>query len=91
MTAESVEKMEVADSLVQNPHAKTARLVGGTIRRKVIHRASCRASVLQLSEIQAQRECIAAKKCLSATYCSFGGLLKLPGNAAMDRQVLSSG
>src|SRR5713226_2473986 len=37
-------------------------MVGGTIRRKVIHRESFRASVLHLSENQAVLQSIAAKK-----------------------------
>src|SRR2546426_4553200 len=39
-------------------------MVGGTIRRKVIHRESFRASVLHPSEIQAVLQSIAEKKCL---------------------------
>jgi hypothetical protein len=42
-------------------------MVGGTIRRKLIHRESFRASVLHLSEHQAVLESIAAKKCLLTT------------------------
>jgi hypothetical protein len=42
-------------------------MVGGTIRRELIHRESFRASVLHLSEIQAVLESIAAKKCLLTT------------------------
>jgi hypothetical protein len=42
-------------------------MVGGTIRRKLIHRESFRASVLHHSEIQAVPESIAAKKCLLTT------------------------
>ena len=42
-------------------------MVGGTIRRKVIHRESFRASVLHPSEIQAVLQSIAEKKCLLTT------------------------
>jgi len=42
-------------------------MVGGTIRRKVIHRESFRASVLHLSEIQAVLQSIAAKKSVLTT------------------------
>ena len=38
-------------------------MVGGTIRRKLIHRESFRASVLHHSEIQAVQKSIAEKKC----------------------------
>jgi hypothetical protein len=39
-------------------------MVGGTIRRKLIHRESFRASVLHLSENQAVLQSMAAKKCV---------------------------
>ncbi len=42
-------------------------MVGGTIRRKLIHRESFRASVLHHSEIQAVLQSIAEKKCLLTT------------------------
>src|SRR5260370_2716948 len=42
-------------------------MVGGTIRRKVIHRESFRASVLHLSEIQAVLQSIAEKKSVLTT------------------------
>jgi hypothetical protein len=42
-------------------------MVGGTIRRKVIHRESFRASVLHHSENQAVLQSIATKKCLLTT------------------------
>ncbi len=42
-------------------------MVGGTIRRDVIHRDSFRALVLHLSEIQAVLQGIAAIKCLLTT------------------------
>jgi hypothetical protein len=42
-------------------------MVGGTIRRKLIHRESFRASVLYLSEIQAVLQSIAAMKCVLTT------------------------
>ncbi len=42
-------------------------MVGGTIRRKLIHRESFRASVLHHSEIRAVLQSIAAKKCLLTT------------------------
>ena len=42
-------------------------MVGGTIRRKLIHRESFRASVLHHSEIQAVLKSIAAKKCMLTT------------------------
>jgi hypothetical protein len=42
-------------------------MVGGTIRRKLIHRESFRASVLHLSEHPAVLESIVAKKCLLTT------------------------
>ena len=42
-------------------------MVGGTIRRKLIHRESFRASVLHLSEIQAVLKSIAAMKCALTT------------------------
>src|SRR6266851_5518391 len=45
----------------------TVSMVGGTIRRKVIHRESFRASVLHPSEIQAVLQSIAEKKCLLTT------------------------
>src|SRR6266478_6234289 len=46
------------------PQLVTVSMVGGTIRRKVIHRESFRASVLHPSEIQAVLQSIAEKKCL---------------------------
>jgi hypothetical protein len=42
----------------------TVSMVGGTIRRKVIHRESFRVSVLHHSENQAVLQSIATKKCL---------------------------
>jgi hypothetical protein len=42
-------------------------MVGGTIRRKLIHRESFRASVLYLSEIQAVLQSIAAMKSVLTT------------------------
>jgi len=42
-------------------------MVGGTIRRKLIHRESFRASVLHPSEIQAVLQSIAAKKSILTT------------------------
>jgi hypothetical protein len=42
-------------------------MVGGTIRRKLIHRESFRASVLYLSEIQAVLQSIAAMRCVLTT------------------------
>src|SRR6266850_7558707 len=42
-------------------------MVGGTIRRKLIHRESFRASVLHLSEIQAVLQSIAEKKSVLTT------------------------
>jgi hypothetical protein len=45
----------------------TVSMVGGTIRRKVIHRESFRASVLHHSENQAVLQSIATKKCLLTT------------------------
>src|SRR5437879_10147165 len=42
-------------------------MVGGTIRRKLIHRESFRASVLHLSEIQAVLQSIAANKFVLTT------------------------
>jgi len=42
-------------------------MVGGTIRRNLIHRESFRASVLHLSEIRAVLESVAAKRCLLTT------------------------
>lgn len=42
-------------------------MVGGTIRPKLIHRESFRASVLYLSEIQAVPQSIAAVRCLLTT------------------------
>jgi hypothetical protein len=45
----------------------TVSMVGGTIRRKVIHRESFRALVLHHSENQAVLQGIAAKKCLLST------------------------
>ncbi len=42
-------------------------MVGGTIRRKLIHRENFRASVLHLSEIQAVLQSIAEKKSVLTT------------------------
>src|SRR6266404_7300644 len=42
-------------------------MVGGTIRRKLIHRESFRASVLHLSEIQTVLQSIAEKKSVLTT------------------------
>src|SRR5579862_192142 len=42
-------------------------MVGGTIRREVIHRESFRALVLHLSESQAVLQSIAQQKCLLTT------------------------
>src|SRR6266849_2934126 len=49
------------------PQFVTVSMVGGTIRRKVIHRESFRASVLHHSENQAVLQSIATKKCLLTT------------------------
>ena len=42
-------------------------MVGGTIRRKLIHRESFRVSVLHLSEIQAVLQSIATMRCVLTT------------------------
>ena len=42
-------------------------MVGGAIRRKLIHRESFRALVLHLSESQAVLQSIAVQKCLLTT------------------------
>src|SRR6266478_9603138 len=49
------------------PQFVTVSMVGGTIRRKVIHRESFRASVLHPSEIQAVLQSMAEKKSVLTT------------------------
>lgn len=75
-------------------------MVGGTIRRKMIHRESFRASVLRLSEIRAVLETIALKKCLLTTPRSYRGAPEIvtarrgcrsPCPSNQERSVVRSG
>jgi len=61
-------------------------MVGGTIRRKLIHRESFRVSVLHLSEIQAVLQSIATMRCVLTTpsFLSSGTHCQDPTNAFLS-------